>query len=475
MYQIDFNKPIHVYFCGIGGVSMSGLAEILLSRGFSVSGSDRALSPVTENLVSKGIRVLTPQNAENITDDIDLAVFTAAIRPDNPEYVAVHAKQIPSLTRAELLGQIMKNYEVPIAISGTHGKTTTTSMISEMLLACGLDPTITIGGNLRSVGGNVRIGRSGYFVAEACEYTNSFLSFFPKIGVILNIDADHLDFFKDLADIRRSFHAFAKLLPENGALILNNGISDPDEITEGLSCRVITCGNPAGGRNADYSAENVTYDVHGCASYTLKVDTASLKEKGFDFQVPETASVTLGVPGEHNVGNSLAAIAAADFAGADRALSIPALASCHGADRRFQYYGERDGVTVIDDYAHHPTEIRATLKAALSHPHRKLWVIFQPHTYSRTKALFNDFADALSMADYVLLAEIYAARETDTLGISSAQLSEAVRARGTESRSFSNFDEIEQFVLKNCRKGDLLITMGAGNVDSIAKDLIPGS
>ncbi len=476
MYQINFNQPIHVYFCGIGGVSMSGLAEILLSRGFSVSGSDRSLSPVTENLEAKGIRVLTPQCRENITDDIDLAVFTAAIHPDNPEYIAVHEKNIPCLTRAELLGQIMKNYEVPIAISGTHGKTTTTSMISEMLLAAGLDPTLSIGGNLQSVGGNVRIGHSGYFVVEACEYTNSFLSFFPKISIILNIDADHLDFFKDLDDIRRSFHKFALLLPEDGALILNSGISNPEEITEGLSCRVITCANygGSGSPDADYTAEDVTYDNRGCASYTLRVNKASLKAKGIDLPIPETASVRLGVPGEHNVSNSLAAIAAADFAGADRTATVPALAACHGADRRFQYYGERDGVTVIDDYAHHPSEIRATLKAALGQPHRKLWVIFQPHTYSRTKALFSDFADALSMADYVLLAEIYAARETDTLGVSSEQLSEAVRVRGTESKSFSSFSEIEQFVLKNCRKGDLLITMGAGNVDSIAKDLIPG-
>ena len=236
MYQIDFRHPIRVFFVGIGGISMSGLAQILASEGFAVSGSDRSESAITRELEASGIRVLIGQRSENITDDIDLAVFTAAIHPDNPEYIAVQEKGIPSLNRAELLGQLMKNYRLPVAVSGTHGKTTTTSMLSEILLAADVDPTLSIGGVLADIGGNVRIGKSGYFVAEACEYTNSFLHMFPGIGIILNIEEDHLDFFKDLADIRRSFRRFAQLIPAEGALIINGQIDDWREIAQDLPC-----------------------------------------------------------------------------------------------------------------------------------------------------------------------------------------------------------------------------------------------
>ena len=242
MYQLDFDKPIHVFFSGIGGISMSGLAQILRSRGFEVSGSDRAASSITDELAADGIKVIIGQQKENITPDIDLVVFTAAIRPDNPEYIAVMENGIPHITRSVLLGQIMRGYKDPVAISGTHGKTTTTSMISEIMMAAGTDPTLSIGGILDSIGGNVRIGNSQYFAAEACEYTNSFLDMFPGIGIILDIDADHLDFFKDLDDIRRSFRKFARLIPADGALIINTQIPDYEEISGGLDCRVILYG-----------------------------------------------------------------------------------------------------------------------------------------------------------------------------------------------------------------------------------------
>ena len=243
MYQIDFNKPVKVFFCGIGGISMSGLAEILKSRGFEVSGSDRAPSAVTRRLEAKGIPVAYGQKEENITEDLDLVVFTAAIHPDNPEYVKTMKLGLNHLTRAQLLGEIMRNYPVPVAIAGTHGKTTTTSMISEILLHSDDDPTISVGGMLKSIGGQVRVGHSPYFVAEACEYTNSFLSLYPKIGIILDVDADHLDFFKDLSDIRRSFRRFAQLIPEDGTLIINSDIPDVQEITAGLACRVVYYGS----------------------------------------------------------------------------------------------------------------------------------------------------------------------------------------------------------------------------------------
>lgn len=458
MYQIDFQHPIHIYFVGIGGISMSGLAEVLREEGFRVSGSDKQKSPLTEMLESKGIRIFYGQEKSNITPDIDCAVFTSAIHPDNPEYIAVHELGIPALSRAELLGQMMRNYEMPVAVSGTHGKTTTTSMLSEILLGAGLDPTLSIGGILKSIGGNIRVGHSGYFVTEACEYTNSFLSFFPKIGVILNIEEDHLDFFKDLADIRSSFHRFAELLPEDGALVINGGIDRLSEITEGLSCRVITFGASP---DCDYHPTDITFDEKGCPSFTVCSPAEG-----------EPFHVALGVPGEHNILNALAALAVSDLLGVERAKACTALAGFHGTDRRFEYKGRLGGVTIIDDYAHHPTEITATLRAAANYPHNRIWCVFQPHTYSRTKAFMKDFAKALSLADRVVLADIYASRETDTLGISSRTLLSELKALGCECSYFPSFDEIEKFLLQNCINGDLLITMGAGDVHKIGENLL---
>ena len=472
MYQIDFNHPIHVYFVGIGGVSMSGLARILKSRGFTVSGSDRSESPETIRLIGEDIPVLYGQKEENITDDIDLAVFTAAIHPDNPEYVAVQKKQIPALTRAQLLGQIMKNYDLPVAISGTHGKTTTTSMISEILLAGDTDPTLTIGGSLPSIGGNVRIGRSGYFIAEACEYTNSFLSMFPKIGIILNVDADHLDFFKDLDDIRASFRKFAQLIPEDGLLIINGDIPNLSEITEGLSCRIITFGSSP---ENDYYADAVSYDEQGHPVFEAVRKASFIKEAAGHKGAENEAVILplhLQVPGEHNAYNALAALAASDYMGIPETIAALALGRFGGTDRRFQILGQRRGVTIVDDYAHHPTEITATLRAAAHYPHEKLYLVFQPHTYTRTKALMSEFARALTLADVVIVADIYAARETDTLGISSQTLRDEVLKLGHDCLYFDSFDKIKNYLSANCRKGDLLITMGAGNVNSIAKELV---
>lgn len=457
MYQIDFHHPCSIYFVGIGGVSMSGLAEILANAGFQVSGSDRTRSALTDMLESRGVTVFYGQRAENITDNLDVVVFTSAIHPDNPEYVAAHQKGIPCLTRAELLGQIMKNYNTPIAISGTHGKTTTTSMVSEILLRAGTDPTLSIGGILKSIGGNIRVGHSGYFVTEACEYTNSFLSFFPKIGIILNIEEDHLDFFRDLADIRSSFRKFAELLPADGCLIINRAIENPEEIISGLPCRIITFGMDS---SADYYPTDISYDELGHVSFTLH---STGKPSG---------KISLQVPGEHNVMNALAAAALADYLGIEPECTAASLHEFTGADRRFEYKGSFQGVTVIDDYSHHPTEITAALKAAANYPHKTLWCVFQPHTYTRTKAFMKEFAQALTLADKVVLADIYAARETDTLGISSETLKEELEALGHEAFYFSSFSEIENFLRKNCINGDLLITMGAGDVLKIGEDLL---
>ena len=456
MYQIDFNKPIHVFFCGIGGISMSGLAEILHSRGFKISGSDMKASEITSSLESKGIKVYIGQRKTNISPDVDLYVYTAAIHPDNPEWIEMNRLGIPSLSRAELLGEIMKNFGLPIAISGTHGKTTTTSMISEILLSEDKDPTLTVGGILRSIGGNVRIGHSEYFVTEACEYTNSFLSFFPRIALILNIEEDHMDFFKDIDDIRHSFTRFASLLPMDGTLIINGEIDNLGEITGDLPCNIHTFGFSD---TCDYYATDISYDDHSNATYTLHCPEGERK-------------VSLAVPGRHNVANSMAALCCSVSCGIPLDKAIQAVGRFHGTDRRFEYKGTVGKVTIIDDYAHHPTEIATTLNSAKGYEHNRLWVVFQPHTYTRTKAFLKDFAEALSIADVIVLADIYAAREKNTIGISSKDLQAELLARGSECYYFPSFDEIENFCLEKCSPGDLLITMGAGDIVKVGESLL---
>ena len=456
MYKIDFQNPCSIYFNGIGGISMSGLAEILNQAGFRVSGSDWHESPITRALEAKGIDVKYGESKAHITDDIDCAVLTSAVHEDNLEFKAIREKQIPYLSRAQLLGQIMQNYAMPIAVSGTHGKTTTTSMVSEILLAANTDPTLSIGGILKSIGGNIRVGHSGYFVTEACEYTNSFLSFFPKISLILNIEEDHLDFFKDLADIRNSFRQFAELLPADGTLIINGDIENYQELTQGLTCQVVTFGHDS---CCDYCVTDILYDQQGSPS--------------FDLHTPDgVRTLKLQVPGEHNVMNAAAAAVLADVLKLDPDTAADALYNFHGTDRRFEYKGSVAGITIIDDYAHHPTEITATLQAASNYPHKNLWCVFQPHTYSRTKALMDDFAQALTLSDKIVLTDIFAAREKDNLGISSADLRDAVLKLGKECFYFPTFDQVENFLLENCIPGDLLITMGAGDVHKIGETLL---
>lgn len=457
MYQLDFKHPIHIHFIGIGGISMSGLAEILIDKGFTVSGSDAKASSLTELLSQKGARIYYGQKAENLNDNIDLVVYTSAIHPDNPEFMAMKAMGLPSLTRAELLGQLMRNYEIPVAISGTHGKTTTTSMVSEILLEAGCDPTLSIGGILKTIDGNIRIGHGKYFVTEACEYTNSFLSFFPKIGLILNVEEDHLDFFKDIYDILHSFHRFAALLPREGSLIINGEIPEIKTILEGIDCNIITFGSNA---SYDYHPEQIQYDEKGCAQFQLVRKNGSRE------------SISLGVPGEHNIYNALASIALADLLSVDFPSVQKALSHFHGTDRRFEYKGAVNGTVIIDDYAHHPTEITATLNAALNYPHKTLWCVFQPHTFTRTKTFMKEFAAALSLSDKIILADIYPARETDNLGISSKTLQRELEALGKTCYYFPSFEEIENFLLKSCTPGDLLITMGAGDVVNIGENLL---
>ena len=457
MYKIDFNNKIHVHFIGIGGISMSGLAEILLGAGFTISGSDRAESDLTKHLQSIGATVNYPQMASNITNDIDLIVYTAAIHEDNPEFAAAKASGKPMLTRAQLLGEIMENYSRSIAVAGTHGKTTTTSMVSQILLETTDDPTISVGGILDAIGSNVHVGNSDVFITEACEYTNSYHSFFPKYNIILNVEADHLDFFKNLDNVRASFKKFAGNTSDEGILIINKEIDNVDYFTDGLKCRVITYSL---NNDADIYPSDISYNEKGFASFTPVFNGKAL------------GKVSLNVPGLHNISNALVAIALTVEMGISYDHIIEGLKKFGGAHRRFELKGSFKGATVIDDYAHHPTEISASLNAAANYPHNRVIVCFQPHTYTRTLSFLDDFAAALSKADIVLLADIYAAREPDIYGVSSKDIADRIEKLGTEVHYLGSFDACEKYLEKNLLNNDLLITMGAGDVYLVGEHLL---
>ena len=461
MYKINFNIPIHVHFIGIGGISMSGLAQVLIMEGFHISGSDVSSSPITEELENLGALIHYQQIASNINSKIDCVVYTAAIGPNNEELLSAKELGIPLLTRSQLLGQVMSNYKTPIAVSGTHGKTTTTSILSTLLLQNNLDPTISVGGILPLIGGNIRVGQSDFFITEACEYTNSFLDFKPKISIILNIEEDHLDFFKDIDDIMNSFKEFAQLLPEDGTLVINGEISNLNKITDHLKCNVLTFGlNPTPLNAFNYAASNIAHDDKGHVSFDLFLDGQKIER------------IYLRIPGEHNVSNALAAIATSVTLGLSMEDIKTSITDFTGTVRRFEYKGSFGGVHVIDDYAHHPTEVAVTLNAAKHYPHRELWCVFQPHTYTRTKALFDDFVEVLSCVDHLILTDIYAAREKNTIGITSEVLLEKIKEKGTDAHYFSSFEKAQEFLQKNCLSGDLLITMGAGNVVDIGENLL---
>ncbi|MGN1097786.1 MAG: UDP-N-acetylmuramate--L-alanine ligase, partial [Clostridia bacterium] len=391
--------------------------------------------------------------AENITDQ-DLIVYTAAIKEDNPERVRAKELGIPQIERAGMLGLLMKNYASPICISGTHGKTTTTGLVAQTFLECGCDPTVSVGGNLDAIGGNIRIGGKEYFIAEACEYHSSFLSFFPKVSVILNIEADHLDYFRDLDHIIETFHKLTELTPADGCVIANVDDKNVLKALEGTDCRIVTFGIES---DADFTAKNILHDGNDFYSYDLYKDG----EKLF--------TVKLSVPGRHNIYNSLAAAAVAEEFGLDREKTAAAFSRYGGTHRRFERKGKLNGAVIVDDYAHHPTEINATLTAASEMAYKNVYVVFQPHTYSRTYTLYNDFVKVLSRKEIkLILADIYAARETDTGLVSSKGLAADIEG----AIYLPSFGEIEDYLRKNAGSGDLIITMGAGDVYKIGENLL---
>lgn len=451
----DVNKKVHLI--GIGGVSMSGLAAILLNAGYKVSGSDSKESDLTNRLKNNGAQIYIGHSADNI-QNVDLVVYTAAIPSDNPEIVK--AKEIGAMLmdRAEFLGYLLKSHKLNVAVAGTHGKTTTTSMIAHVALAGELDPTILVGGDLDIINGNFRVGSSDHFITEACEYKKSFLRFHPFIGIILNIDADHLDFYKDINEIEDTFLEFAMLIPEEGQLI---GNADDDRVRNILSkckCKTISYGI----ENGDLRAKNIVFDGRGCATFDVEYNGAVLM------------SLSLNVPGMHNVSNSLSAIAVGLRFDLSTEQIVKGLESFGGAHKRFEYKGKQNGITVVDDYAHHPVEIKATLKTAKTMDTKRTIAIFQPHTYTRTKTLFDDFATCFGDSDDLVLMDIYAAREKDTGLVNSMELGDAIRATGVKCINVHSHEEALNYVKSVLEDDDLLITVGAGDVVKVGEMFLEG-
>ena len=440
------------HLAGIGGVSMSPLAEVLHKMGMVITGSDMHESATVDHLRSLGIPVSIGHRAENV-GDAELVIRTAAIHDENPEIAAARARGIPVFERAQAWGSIMRGYKNALCISGTHGKTTTTSMCTHIIMAAQLDPTVMIGGTLPLLGSGYRVGHGDTIILESCEYCNSFLSFFPTVAVILNIEADHLDFFKDLEDVEHSFRAFADRVPENGLIVANADDANTMHTLEGEKRPVLTFGLEQG----DVHAANLAWH-NGLPSFDVIY-------RGEVF-----THVELRVPGEHNVKNALAAAAASIALAVSPQAVSEGLNAFRGAGRRFEHKGTFHGAEIYDDYAHHPGELQALLSAARALGYERIICAFQPHTYTRTHALFDDFVEVLKEPDLTILAEIFAAREVNELGISSKDL--AQRIPGSEY--YSTLPEVTQRLRELARPGDLILTVGAGDIYTVGEVLAKG-
>jgi UDP-N-acetylmuramate--alanine ligase len=452
--------PTRIHFVGIGGIGMSALAKILLEGGYQVSGSDLKLSPITAKLQEMGARVFERHRPEHI-GEAELIVVTSAAPKDNPEIVAGRARGIPIIKGSEMLGRMMEG-KMNICVAGTHGKTTTTAMIAKILVDAGLDPTFVVGGEVQDLGTNGRLGHGPHFVAEADEYDRRFLELNPRIAVITNIEADHLDYYGTFDALVEGFRAFVDRLPQDGALVAcwddpeTRRLAKMVRQRNGNGPRVVTYGLE---RSGQWWATNVRQNEHG----------------GHDFVAwhlgRRAGAFRLVVPGRHNVANALAALAVARLLDLDLKQAGQSLATYTGTRRRFEIKGQVGGVTVVDDYAHHPTEIRATLAAARERfPGQELWVIFQPHTYSRTKHLMAEFAEALALADHVVVTEVYAAREHDTLGVSGADI--VAHMEHPDARFVPELDEAAKGVTARMKPGDVLLTLGAGDVWCVGESVM---
>ncbi|WP_205684301.1 UDP-N-acetylmuramate--L-alanine ligase [Clostridium formicaceticum] len=454
-FDLNEHKIHHIHLIGIGGISMSAIAEILLSHGYRVSGSDISDSKLLHKLKEHGAEIFIGHREENIQNP-DLIVYSAAIKHYNPERVRAKALNIPEVDRAEMLGQIMKKYDKAIAVAGSHGKTTTTSLLSLLMEYGGLDPTILVGGDLEDIGGNIKIGKSNHFITEACEYVESFLRFFPFIAIILNIDEDHLDYYRDIEHIKDAFRRFVALVPKEGFLVACNDDPQVREIYSSADCNIVTYGIKT---PADFIAQDISFDKEGHPNFKVL------------YQGEVFGDFRLNIPGLHNVYNALASITTSHLLGLEAETIAKNIHRYQGIHRRFDILGEVKGAKIVDDYAHHPAEIKATLEAAKQHPHRKIWAIFQPHTYSRTKALLKDFSTAFNAADHTIITDIYAARELDNGEINSKKLVELMDP-SLEALYIPEFEKIVDYIYDRLEPGDLVLTMGAGDVYKIGEALL---
>lgn len=437
---------------------MSGIAAILLNWGFHITGSDRVDSESLDKLRELGIKVTVGHNLEDVTT-ADVVVYSAAVKKDDPEMQKAIELNIPTIERADFLGELTRCYEDTICISGTHGKTTTTSMISLCFLEGLKDPSIQVGAYLKQIDGNYKVGNSEHFVIEACEYVESFLKFSPKAEIILNIDNDHLDYFKTFENIKNAFAKYVKLLPNDGLLILNADDENCLNLRKLTSAKIVTYG--IYNQEADFIAKNITFDNNGFAMFDVYY-----KNEFF-------TSIHLSVPGMHNILNALACLSLSTEYGISKNDIQIALSKFTGAHRRFEYKGKINNIaSVYDDYAHHPTEIRATANSLANKKYNQSWVVFQPHTYSRTKNLLDDFADALLLFDNIIVLDIYAARENNTFGISSEDLVDKIISLGKDAKYIPDFDECVSFIKENINENDVVITIGAGTVTKIGHMLV---
>jgi len=446
----------NIHMIGIGGVSMSGIAEILQNRGFNISGSDISSSNVTDKLRENGIDV-TIGHYSDAVENANLVVYSAAISDNDVELARAKELNIPTVERKEILGLITKAFRNTICVSGTHGKSTTTSMVSMCFLEAKKDPTIQVGAILDEIDGNYKIGNSDYFILESCEYSESFLSFFPKAEIILNIDSDHLDYYKNIENVKNAFIKFVQLLPDDGILVYNADDANCSHFSQYTKAKSLTYG--INSSNANYTARNINFDKYGFASFDVYHNNVFFK------------TFKLSVPGIHNVYNALACIALCDEFGLDRSDIKSALQKYTGAHRRFEYLGEINGAKVYDDYGHHPTEITAVADAMKRKKYNHSWVIFQPHTYSRTKNLLDDFAQCLTNFDNIIITDIYAARENNTYNVSSKDIVNKIDDLGRKAYYIPKFDDIIDFVKRNVKPDDIIITQGAGTITDLGHKL----
>ncbi len=458
----EFGRDINnIYFIGIGGSSMSGIAHITKDQGFKVWGSDDHISNFTKQLEKYNIPILKNQKAEHITDDIDLIVYTAAIHEDNPEIIRAKELGIPLIERSDYLGLLSRVFNTTIGVAGTHGKTTTSSMIAHILEKGELQPTVSIGAYLDSLGSNAQLGNSEYFIVESCEFVDSFLKTQHEIGVITNIEKDHLDYFKGgLKQIKDSFHEFGMIIPKTGLMVACGDEKNVREVTEGLRCPVIYYGLDE--EYCSWVAKNIVYNDYGNPTYDVYQDGNYY------------GTFSLEVPGAHNIKNSLAAIIIGNYVGLDEETIAKALKNFKGAARRFQFDGVVNEIHVYEDYAHHPTEIAVTIDSALNHKHNNFWIVFQPHSYSRTKDLFDDFVDSFERADKLILNDIYSDREDNKdYHIYSEDLAKIIKEKyNIPTIVMKEFDSIVDFMSNNLEKGDLVLVVGAGNITDVAGLLV---